>query len=36
VAYQFLDPSTHLIKPKVSYFQKVGTDVCGVGLYKPQ
>jgi len=32
--YQFLDPTTHLIKPKVSYFEKIETDVCGVGTYE--
>jgi hypothetical protein len=32
--YQFLDPSTHLIKPKVSYFEKIEADVCAVGTYE--
>ena len=32
--YQFLDPTTHLIKPKVSYFEKIESDVCGVGTYE--
>ncbi len=31
--YQFLDPVTQRIKPKVSYFAKAGQDVCGVGTY---
>ena len=34
IHYQFLDPATQLIKPKVSYFAKAGTDVCGVGTYE--
>lgn len=32
--YQFLDPVSHLIKPKVAYFEKIETDVCGVGTYE--
>ena len=32
--YQFLDPVTHLIKPKVAYFEKIESDVCGVGTYE--
>src|ERR1043166_8006332 len=32
--YQFLDPTTHLIKPKVSYFEKIESDVCSVGTYE--
>jgi cytochrome c len=34
IHYQFLDPASQLMKPKVSYFAKAGTDVCGVGTYE--
>jgi hypothetical protein len=34
IHYQFLDPATQLMKPKVSYFAKAGDDVCGVGTYE--
>ena len=34
VHYQFLDPATQLMKPKVSYVEKVDQDVCGVGTYE--
>jgi cytochrome c len=31
--YNWLNPVTKLIEPKVSYFAKVGQDACGVGSY---
>jgi cytochrome c len=31
--YNWLNPITKLIEPKVSYFAKVGQDACGVGVY---
>lgn len=34
--YNWLNPVTKLIEPKVSYFAKVGQDVCGVGSYDPK
>ena len=34
--YNWLNPVTKLIEPKVSYFTKVGQDVCGVGSYDPK
>jgi cytochrome c len=34
IHYQFLDPATQLMKPKISYFAKAGSDVCGVGTYE--
>jgi cytochrome c len=34
VHYQFLDPATQLIKPKMSYVAKIDKDVCGVGVYE--
>ena len=36
VHYQFLDPATQLMKPKVAYVEKTGDDVCGVGTYDPK
>src|SRR5258708_35171402 len=33
--YLWLNPITHLIEPKVSYFARAGADVCGVGAYDP-
>ena len=34
VHYLFLDPKTQLMKPKVSYIEKIDQDVCGVGTYE--
>jgi len=34
VHYQFLDPATQLIKPKVAFVERAGDDVCGVGTYE--
>jgi hypothetical protein len=34
--YMWLNPISKLIEPKVSYFAKVGQDVCGVGSYDPK
>ena len=34
VHYQFLDPATQKMKPKVSFVEKVDQDVCGVGTYE--
>lgn len=31
--YNWLNPVNKLIEPKVSYFTKLGEDVCGVGSY---
>ncbi len=31
--YNWLNPVTKLIEPKVSYLARVGQDVCGVGSY---
>ena len=35
VEYRWLNPMTHKIEPKVSFVQKLGDDVCGVGAYNP-
>ncbi len=34
--YNWINPVTKLIEPKVSYFAKVGQDACGVGTYDPK
>ena len=33
VQYRWLNPVTHAVEPKVSFVQKLGDDVCGVGAY---
>jgi len=35
VSYQWLNPVTHKMEPKITFFQKAGEDVCGVGAYNP-
>src|SRR5262245_23067730 len=34
VAYPHVNPVSHKPEPKVSFVEKVGEDVCGVGAYK--
>jgi cytochrome c len=34
VEYRWMNPVTKQVEPKVSFVQKVGTDICGVGAYK--
>jgi cytochrome c len=36
VAYQWYNPVTRKLEPKVLFVQKAGDDVCGVGAYNPQ
>jgi Single Cache domain 2 len=36
VEYQWINPLSHKTDPKVSFVQKVGEDVCGVGAYNPK
>ena len=36
VEYEWLNPVTHKTEAKVSFVQKVGEDVCGVGAYEPK
>jgi len=36
VSYQWLNPVTHKMEPKITFFEKAGEDVCGVGAYNPQ
>ena len=35
VAYRWLNPLSGKTEPKISFVQKVGEDVCGVGAYNP-
>jgi hypothetical protein len=35
VDYQWIDPATGTTEPKTFYYEKVGSDVCGVGAYHP-
>jgi cytochrome c len=35
INYSWLDPATGTTEPKTFYYEKVGTDVCGVGAYHP-
>ena len=36
ISYRWLNPMTHNVEPKVTYFAKAGEEVCGVGAYNPQ
>jgi cytochrome c len=33
VRYQWMNPMTHKMEPKITFFAKAGDDVCGVGAY---
>ena len=35
VRYRWLNPATHTMEVKMTFFAKVGDDVCGVGVYGP-
>ncbi len=35
ISYSYLDPLTNKMAPKTFYYEKVGSDVCGVGAYHP-
>jgi len=35
ISYSYIDPATGVNTPKTLYYEKVGTDVCGVGAYNP-
>ena len=35
ISYSYIDPATGVNTPKTFYYEKVGTDVCGVGAYQP-
>jgi cytochrome c len=36
VKYQMINPVTHKVEPKITFFQRVGEDACGVGAYSSQ
>ena len=36
VEYEHINPISHKPEPKVSFVQKAGEDVCGVGAYNPK
>ena len=36
VSYQWINPVTRKMEPKITFFRKAGEDVCGVGAYNPQ
>ena len=35
VRYRWLNPATHTMEVKTTFFARVGADVCGVGVYSP-
>jgi len=35
VGYRFVNPLSGKTEPKVTFFQRIGEDVCGVGAYQP-
>jgi cytochrome c len=35
VRYRWLNPATRTMETKTTFFARVGTDVCGVGVYSP-
>jgi cytochrome c len=35
VSYQWIDPANGQTEPKTFFYEKVGSDVCGVGAYNP-
>jgi len=36
VRYRWINPVTHKMEPKITFFAKAGEDVCGVGAYNPE
>ena len=36
VHYLWVNPANGKSEPKTTFFQKVGSDICGVGVYQPQ
>lgn len=36
VRYRWVNPSTHQMEWKLAFFARVGEDVCGVGVYRPE
>jgi hypothetical protein len=35
ITYSYINPATGNVEPKTLFYEKVGTDVCGVGAYNP-
>ena len=35
VRYQWINPVSRKMEPKIGFFQKVGDYICGVGAYNP-
>jgi signal transduction histidine kinase len=35
VRYRWLNPATRTMEVKMTFFARVGADVCGVGVYSP-
>ena len=33
ITYSYINPATGKVEPKTFFYEKVGTDVCGVGAY---
>jgi cytochrome c len=36
VRYHWINPVSHKMEPKITYFARAGDDVCGVGAYNPE
>lgn len=36
IEYRMINPISGTIEPKISFWQKLGEDVCGVGAYNPR
>jgi cytochrome c len=36
VRYRWINPLTHKLEPKITFFAKAGDDACGVGAYNPE
>jgi len=35
ITYSYINPTTGKVEPKTFFYEKIGTDVCGVGAYNP-
>jgi cytochrome c len=36
VRYRWINPLTHNLEPKITFFAKAGDDACAVGAYNPE
>ena len=36
IRYRMINPTSSKIEPKVTFWKKLGEDVCGVGTYNPE